>query len=125
LAEWLLARPEVSWVNYPGLEDHPHYGRAQKYLRGKPGAVLTFGVKGGKPAAERLIASLELASHVANVGDARTLVIHPASTTHSQLSPEDQAAAGVSPELIRVAVGIEHIDDITGDFAQALARSQG
>lgn len=125
LAEWLSVRPEVSWVNYPGLEGHPHYSRAQKYLQGKPGAVLTFGVKGGKEAAERLIASLKLASHVANVGDARTLVIHPASTTHSQLSPADQAAAGVSPELIRVAVGIEHIDDITGDFEQALARSQG
>jgi len=120
LAEWLTQRPEVSWVSYPGLSDHPSHDRAKRYLPRGAGAVLTFGIRGGVAAGERFIDSVELASHVANVGDAKTLVIHPASTTHQQLSVAERNAAGVSDELIRVSVGIEHIDDILADFDQAL-----
>jgi O-acetylhomoserine (thiol)-lyase len=120
LAEWLDRRPEVSWVSYPGLPEHPSHHRAKRYLPHGPGAVLTFGIRGGAAAGERFIDRVELASHVANVGDAKTLVIHPASTTHQQLSSVERKAAGVSDELIRVSVGIEHIDDIRADFDQAL-----
>jgi O-acetylhomoserine (thiol)-lyase len=121
LARWLREQESVAWVNYPGFEDHPYHALAKRYLRNGFGGVLTFGVKGGYQAATRVIDGLELASHLANVGDAKTLVIHPASTTHQQLADEEQLAAGVRPELIRVSVGIEHIDDIRDDFAQALA----
>ena len=121
LARWLQAHPEVAHVTYPGLEEHPHYERAQRYLPRGAGAVLTFELKGGRSAGETFIGNVKLASHVANVGDVRTLVIHPSSTTHSQLGAADQAAAGVTPGMVRVSVGIEHIDDITADFAQALA----
>jgi O-acetylhomoserine (thiol)-lyase len=110
----------VSWVNYPGLESHPSYTRAQRYFKGKPGGILTFGLKGGYEAARTFIDRLELISHLANVGDARTLAIHPASTTHSQLSPEDQALAGVSPDLVRLSVGLEHVKDLQADLDQAL-----
>lgn len=120
LAAWLPTQDGVAWVNYPGLPAHPSYGRARRYFKGKPGGVLTFGLKGGYPAARTLIDRLELISHLANVGDARTLAIHPASTTHSQLSPEDQAQAGVSAELVRLSVGLEHIEDLKADLAQAL-----
>jgi len=120
LADWLSRRPEVSWVSYPGLPSHPSHQRAKRYLPRGAGAVLTFGIRGGAAAGERFIDRVELASHVANVGDARTLVIHPASTTHQQLSTAERKAAGVSDELIRVSVGIEHIDDILADFDQAL-----
>ncbi len=123
LARWLREHPCVEWVNYPGLEEHPCYERAQRYFRVGPGAVLTFGVKGGYEAAKAFIDGVELASHLANVGDARTLVIHPASTTHSQLSEQEQRAAGVTPELVRVSVGLEHIDDVKADFDQALRRA--
>ncbi len=123
LAHWLEQHPRVAWVLYPGLPSHPSHDRARRYLRNGFGAVLSFGVKGGYEAGRTLIDSLRLASHLANVGDAKTLVIHPASTTHQQLSPEEQAAAGVTPDLIRVAVGIEHIEDIKEDFDQALERS--
>ncbi len=123
LAHWLERHPRVAWVLYPGLPSHPSHDRARRYLRNGFGAVLSFGVKGGYEAGRTLIDSLRLASHLANVGDAKTLVIHPASTTHQQLSPEEQAAAGVTPDLIRVAVGIEHIEDIKEDFDQALERS--
>lgn len=117
LAKWLQKQDVVSWVNYTGLEDHDYHERAKKYLQpGKFGAVLTFGVEGGFDPARTFIENVELASHLANVGDAKTLVIHPASTTHQQLSAEEQASSGVEPDLIRVSVGIEHIDDIIEDF---------
>ena len=123
LAKWLQSQPQVEWVDYPGLAEHPYHARARQYLRNGFGGVLTFGVKGGFEAAKRTIDSLRLASHLANVGDAKTLVIHPASTTHQQLSAAEQASAGVRPEQIRVSVGIEHIDDITADFAQAIEKA--
>jgi O-acetylhomoserine (thiol)-lyase len=123
LAEWLDAHPAVDWVNYPGLPGHPYHERARRYLRNGYGAVLTFGIRGGEAAGRRFIDSVELASHLANVGDAKTLVIHPASTTHQQLSEAERRAAGVSEELIRVSVGIEHIDDIIEDFAGAFERA--
>jgi OAH/OAS sulfhydrylase len=123
LAGWLKGQDAVSWVNYTGLPDHPHHENGKKYLRkGRFGAVLTFGVKGGYDAAREFIEGVELASHLANVGDAKTLVIHPASTTHQQLSEEEQASSGVKEDLIRVSVGIEHIDDIIADFEQAFSK---
>ncbi len=121
LAHWLAEQPQVAWVNYPGLPHHPHHARAQKYFRGRPGAVLTFGLKGGYEAAKRFIGRLKLISHLANVGDTRTLAIHPASTTHSQLSPEEQALAGVSPEMVRLSVGLEHVEDLKAELQEALA----
>ncbi|GGL67857.1 O-acetylhomoserine (thiol)-lyase [Deinococcus aerolatus] len=121
LAQWLSAHPDVTRVTYPGLGNHKHYDRAQHYLPRGAGGVLTFELSGGREAGEAFIRSVQLAQHVANVGDTRTLVIHPASTTHSQLDVESQTAAGVTPGLVRVSLGIEHIDDIQEDFAQALA----
>ena len=121
LARWLKKHPQVTWVSYPGLEDHPYHANAKKYLRaGQFGGVLVFGVKGGLEAGRALIDNLKLASLLANVGDAKTLVIHPASTTHQQLSTKEQADSGVTPELVRVSVGLEHIDDIIEDFSIAL-----
>lgn len=120
LAQWLAQQPDVAWVNYPGLPVHPHHQLAKKYLRHGFGGVLSFGVHGGYQAARQFIDKVELASHVANVGDAKTLVIHPASTTHQQLSEKERIASGVRADAIRVSVGIEHIDDITEDFDQAL-----
>ncbi len=120
LAVWLEKQPGVAWVSYTGLPGHPSHDVARRYLRGGFGSVVGFGVAGGAPAAEKLIDKLTLASHLANVGDAKTLVLHPASTTHQQLSPEAQKAAGVLPEAIRVSVGLEHIEDIKADFRQAL-----
>ncbi|MFC3863093.1 O-acetylhomoserine aminocarboxypropyltransferase/cysteine synthase family protein [Deinococcus antarcticus] len=125
LATWLASHPDVTRVTYPGLSNHPHYDRAQAYLPRGAGAVLTFELKGGRAAGEAFIKSVKLAEHVANVGDTRTLVIHPASTTHSQLTQEAQTSAGVTPGLIRVSLGIEHIDDIREDFAQALNAGEG
>ncbi|MCB9640099.1 MAG: PLP-dependent transferase [Myxococcales bacterium] len=124
LAEWLHAHDDVEWVNYPGLPGHPSHERAKKYFKGRPGAVLTFGVKGGFEAAKKFINGVELASHLANVGDTRTLVIHPASTTHSQLDDAQQRAAGVKSGMVRVSVGLEHISDIQADFAQAFAKAK-
>lgn len=123
LARWLKQHPNVAWVEYDGLEDSPYHEKAKKYLRNGFGAVLNFGIKGGANAARRFIDNVELASHLANVGDAKTLVINPASTTHQQLSEAEQASAGVKPDLIRVSVGIEHIDDIREDFDIALRRA--
>ena len=120
LAHWLREQDEVAWVNYPGLEDHPSYQKAQKYFKGKPSSILTFGLKGGYDAAKGFINRLELVSHLANVGDARSLAIHPASTTHSQLSDQEKTLAGVSPELVRISVGLEGIEDIKADLKQAL-----
>jgi len=122
LAEWLERHERVEWVNYIGLPDHSSHALAKKYLRGGFGGVLSFGVHGGKPAGEKFINSVRLASHLANVGDAKTLVIHPASTTHAQSSPEALALAGVQPETIRVSVGLENIADICADFEQALSQ---
>ncbi|MFW9262491.1 O-acetylhomoserine aminocarboxypropyltransferase/cysteine synthase family protein [Nostoc sp. CALU 546] len=119
LAQWLEKQPQVAWVNYPGLPHHPYHERAKKYLRHGFGGVLNFGIKGGLEAGKTFINHVKLASHLANVGDAKTLVIHPASTTHQQLSDTEQISAGVTPDLVRVSVGIEHIDDIKEDFEQA------
>jgi O-acetylhomoserine/O-acetylserine sulfhydrylase len=119
LAEWLAAQPAVDWVSHPSRPDHPSHETAKRYLRNGFGSVLTFGIRGGHDTGKRFINSVRLASHLANVGDAKTLVIHPASTTHQQLSKEERLASGVTPDLIRVSVGIEHIDDIKDDFAQA------
>lgn len=119
LAQWLKQQPKVEWVNYLGLPEHPYHERARKYLRNGFGGVLNFGIKGGLEAGRSLINHLKLASHLANVGDAKTLVIHPASTTHQQLTEIEQQSAGVTPDLVRISVGIEHIDDIKADFEQA------
>jgi len=121
LARYLEAHPRVSWVSYPGLSSHTYHERAKRYLKNGFGAVLAFGVEGGIEAGKAFVNNTKLASHLANVGDAKTLVIHPASTTHQQLALDEQAAAGVTQDLVRVSVGIEHIDDIKADFDQALA----
>lgn len=120
LAKWLEKHPKVKSVNYPGLESNPSFKLAQKYLPKGAGGVLSFEVKGDKDAGIKVVDSLKLVSHLANVGDAKTLIIQPAATTHSQLSEEAQRAAGVSPSSLRVSVGLEHIDDIIADFDQAL-----
>lgn len=122
LAEWLELNPSVEYVLYPGLKSSEYHGLAKKYLSNGFGGVLQFGIKGGKEQAARFIDQLELASHLANVGDAKTLVIHPASTTHDQLSEVEQKASGVLPNQVRVSVGIEHIDDIKADFEQAFQK---
>ena len=122
LATWLNQNAKVAHVSYPGLSDDPYHARAKDYLTGRGmGCMLMFSLKGGYDDAVRFIDSLKLASHLANVGDAKTLVIHPASTTHQQLSEAEQTSAGVSPTMVRVSVGLEHIDDIKADFEQALA----
>ena len=121
LAHWLESHPQVNYVWYPGLDSSPYKALADKYLNGG-GGILQFGVNGGKEKAAQFINELKLASHLANVGDAKTLVIHPASTTHEQLSEAEQVAAGVLPDQIRVSVGIEHIDDIKADFEQAFQK---
>ena len=115
----------VTWVKYPSLPSSPYYATAQKYTPKGAGAVFSFGIKGGYEAGKRFINSMKLFSHLANVGDVRSLVIHPASTTHQQLNSAEQAAAGVTPELIRVSVGIEDVEDILWDLDQALKSSQG
>jgi O-acetylhomoserine/O-acetylserine sulfhydrylase len=124
LAKWLRGHPSVAWVNYTGLEDHPYHQRARKYLKNGFGGVFTFGIKGGYEAGKKFINAVKLASNLANVGDAKTLVIHPASTTHQQLSDAEQKSAGVSPEQVRVSPGIEHIDDIKEDFEEAFAAAR-
>ncbi len=124
LAKWLEGHKAVEWVNYPGLKSHPNYKLAVKYLPKGQGAILGFGIKGGKEAGVKFINSVKLCSHLANVLDSKTLVIHPASTTHQQLSEEEQLAAGVTEDYIRVSVGTEHIDDIINDFEAALEKSQ-
>ncbi|MFM2168447.1 MAG: Methionine gamma-lyase [Verrucomicrobiota bacterium] len=121
VAKHLQKHPGVSWVRFPGLEGDPHFKANQKYLRGKGGSMVVFGIKGGKEAGSKFIDSLKLFSHLANVGDAKSLAIHSASTTHSQLSEDAQAAGGITPDLVRLSIGIEHIDDILADLDQALA----
>jgi O-acetylhomoserine (thiol)-lyase len=120
VAEWLDADPRVSWVKYSGLPASPHHANAKKYLPDGPGAIFTFGVSGGRTAGSAFIDSLEMISHLANVGDAKTLILHPASTTHQQLSDEQLAAGGVSDEMVRISVGLEDVDDIIWDLDQAL-----
>ncbi|MFO8036332.1 MAG: O-acetylhomoserine aminocarboxypropyltransferase/cysteine synthase family protein [Anaerolineales bacterium] len=120
VAEFLEGHPAVEWVSYPGLESHPDHEKAQKYLPKGPGGILGFGITGGREAGERFINSLQLITHLANVGDTRSLAIHPASTTHSQLSPQQLADAGVSPNYIRLSIGLEDIDDLLWDLEQAL-----
>jgi len=122
LAKWLESHPQVAKVNYPGLESSPYHALAKKYLKNGFGAVLSFEIKGDKQDASNFIDSLDLVSHLANVGDAKTLIIQPSATTHQQLSDEEQLAAGVTPNSLRVAVGIEHIDDIKADFKQAFGK---
>jgi O-acetylhomoserine (thiol)-lyase len=124
LAKWLESHPAVLWVNYPGLESHKHFAMAQRYLPSGAGAILGFGIRGGREAGIKFINNVKLAKHLANIGDAKTLVIHPASTTHSQLTEKEQQEAGVTQEYIRVSVGIEDIADIQADFDQALRASQ-
>jgi len=123
VASFLEKHSEVSWVNYAGLESSPHYEIANKYMPKGPGAIFTFGVKGGREAGSKFIDSLELISHLANVGDVRSLVIHPASTTHQQLSDEDLASGGVSADMVRLSVGLEDVDDILWDLDQALMKA--
>ena len=120
IAEFLDKHDEVEWVNYPGLKSHPDYNKAEKYLPDGKGAIIGFGIKGGKEAAVKFINNVKLLSHLANIGDARTLVIHPASTTHSQLSEKEKKETGVNPEYIRLSIGLENIDDIKADINQAL-----
>lgn len=124
VAKWLEAHPLVTWVNYPGLASHKDNARALKYLPKGEGAIIGFGIKGGLESGRKFIDSVKLLSHLANIGDAKTLVIHPASTTHQQLSPEEQIASGVTADFIRLSVGIEFIDDIIADIEQALEVSQ-
>lgn len=124
VANYLDDNSLVEWVSYPGLESHPSYQLAEKYLPNGKGAILTFGIKGGIEEGKKFINALNLFSHVANVGDAKSLVIHPASTTHQQLTEAEQRSAGVTPELIRLSIGIENINDILSDLQQALEQSQ-
>jgi O-acetylhomoserine (thiol)-lyase len=123
IARFLKKHPKVSWVNYPGLDDSPYKAKAQKYLPKGAGAILGFGIKGGVEAGKKFINSLQLISHLANVGDAKTLAIHPATTTHQQLSEQEQLATGVTPDYVRISAGIEHIDDILTDIEQSLGKA--
>jgi O-acetylhomoserine (thiol)-lyase len=123
VAQWLKKHSKVEWVRYPGLPEDPAYKTASKYLKKGFGGMVVFGIKGGRTAGEKFINALKLFSHLANVGDAKSLAIHPASTTHSQLSEEQQREGGVTPELVRLSIGIEHLDDIKADIEQALKAS--
>jgi O-acetylhomoserine (thiol)-lyase len=122
LAQWLEKNPNVAKVSYPGLESSPHYKNAQKYLKKGAGAVLSFEIKGGKENATKFVDNLKMISHLANVGDTKTLIIQPSATTHQQLSDAEQLSAGVTPGLLRIAVGIEHIDDIKADIEQSFEK---
>jgi len=124
-AKWLEKHPAVSWVNYAGLPGHPCHALAKKYLKHGFGSLVGFGIKGGRPAGKKFIESVKLLSHLANIGDAKSLVIHPGSTTHQQLSPEEQKSTGVTEDFIRFSVGLETLDDILADLDQALKASQG
>ena len=124
IAEELKNHPSVNWVRYPGLKKDPSYGLASRYFEKGFGGMVVFGIRGGREAGEKFINSLGLISHLANVGDAKSLAIHPASTTHSQLSEEQQREGGVTPDLIRLSIGIEDVEDILEDIEQALDKSQ-
>jgi len=124
VAQWLEKHPAVTWVNYPGLPSHPDYARAQRFLKNGQGAIIGFGIKGGREAGIKLIDSVKLFSHLANIGDSKSLIIHPASTTHQQLTPEEQVSTGVTDDFVRLSVGIENLEDIIADLDQALRKSQ-
>jgi O-acetylhomoserine (thiol)-lyase len=124
VAKWLEKHPSVTWVNYPGLASHPDHVRAKKFLPEGAGAIIGFGIRGGRAAGVKLINSVKLFSHLANIGDAKSLIIHPASTTHQQLTPEEQASTGVSDDYVRLSVGLESLEDILADLDQALKASQ-
>jgi O-acetylhomoserine (thiol)-lyase len=124
VAEYLSSHKSVEWVNYAGLPSSSSYKLAQKYLPKGQGAILTFGIKGGVEAGRKLIDSIQLFSHLANVGDSKSLIIHPASTTHQQLSEAEQASSGVTPGMLRLSVGTEHVDDLIYDLEQAIQKSQ-
>lgn len=124
VAQFLKGHPAVGWVNYPGLPDSPYHALCQKYLPKGPGSIFTFGIKGGREAGRRLIENVQLLSHLANVGDCKSLIIHPASTTHQQLTDAELAACGIGPDMIRLSIGIEDCDDILWDLDQALEKSQ-
>jgi len=124
VAEWLEEHPAITWVKYPGLKSSPYYELSRKYLPKGQGSIVTFGIKGGMEAGRKLIDSVQIFSHLANLGDAKSLIIHPASTTHQQLSDEQQSDAGVTKDLVRISVGIEDVDDIIWDLEQAIAASQ-
>jgi O-acetylhomoserine (thiol)-lyase len=123
VARFLKAHPKVAWVRYPGLRDDPAYPVASRYLKNGFGGMVVFGIKGGLEAGRQFVDSLKLFSHLANVGDAKSLVIHPASTTHSQLSEEQQRDGGLTPDLVRLSIGLENIDDIKKDLDQAFGRT--
>ena len=124
VAEFLKSHPKVAWVNYTGLPEHPSYKLAQKYLNGGYGPIVSFGVKGGEKASTKFIDGLKLFSNLANIGDSKSLVIHPATTTHQQLTPEEQKKTGVTPDAVRLSVGTEDVEDIIADLKQALEASQ-
>jgi O-acetylhomoserine (thiol)-lyase len=123
VAQWLSGHPKVAWIRYPGLPGDPAYKTASKYLKRGFGGMVVFGIKGGKPAGEKFINSLKLFSHLANVGDAKSLALHPASTSHSQLTEEQQRESGLTPELVRLSIGLEHVEDIKEDIDQALRKA--
>jgi O-acetylhomoserine (thiol)-lyase len=120
VARYLKEHADVEWVRFPGLEDDPMYALNQKYLKGKGGSMVVFGIKGGKETGSKFIEALKLLSHLANVGDAKSLAIHPATTTHSQLTEDQQRDAGINPEMVRLSIGIEDSSDIIADLEQAL-----
>jgi O-acetylhomoserine (thiol)-lyase len=124
VAAYLKAHPQVEWVRYGGLESDPYHALAKKYMQGTPASILTFGIKGGMDAGVKFYDALALFKRLVNIGDAKSLACHPASTTHRQLSEQEQKDAGVTPEMIRLSVGIEHIDDILADLAQSLAAAK-
>jgi O-acetylhomoserine (thiol)-lyase len=124
VARWLSQRPEVSWVSYPGLEDDKYYRLARKYTPKGAGAVFTFGLKGGYDAGVKLVSDVKLFSHLANIGDTRSLIIHPASTTHRQLSDAQKVQAGAGPDVVRLSVGLEDKADIIADLEQALEKAE-
>jgi O-acetylhomoserine (thiol)-lyase len=123
VAEWLSKRPEVAWVSYPGLPGDKYHALAKKYSPKGAGAVFTFGLKGGYDAGVKLVSNVKLFSHLANIGDTRSLIIHPASTTHRQLNEEQQVAAGAGPDVVRLSIGLESVDDLIADLDQALRRA--
>ena len=124
VAQWLKKHPQVNWVNYAGLPDSPSKSLADKYMGGKASGIVSFGIKGGREAGARFIDALQLIVRLVNIGDAKSLACHPASTTHRQLSPEELAKAGVSEDMVRLSLGIEHIDDLMADIDQALAAAK-
>ena len=125
VAKWLEKHPSVTWVNYPGLPSHPDHEKAKRFLKDGYGGIIGFGIKGGREAGVKLINSVKLLSHLANIGDAKSLIIHPASTTHQQLTPEEQITTGVSDDYVRLSIGLEDVKDILADLNQGLAVSQG